>query len=108
VCTVVPDVRFDGVAENFTRTVTLADGPAVAGRLQCARGTGTALGNGDWMIRIVIDADADLYPTGTQVGFSLSAFAARQPAGRGRQLAACGQPRHGSTPATPNWRRTTG
>lgn len=67
--TVVPDVRFDGVAENFTRTVTLADGQQsqVAFSVQEEQ---VSLGNGDWMIRIVIDADADLYPTGTQVGFS--------------------------------------
>lgn len=67
--TVVPDVRFDGVVENFMRTVTLADGQEsqVGFSVQEEQ---TALGNGDWMIRIVIDADADLYPTGTQVGFS--------------------------------------
>ncbi len=67
--TVVPDVRFDGVAENFTRTVTLADGRPSQVDFR-VREEQMALGNGDWMIRIVIDADADLYPTGTQVGFS--------------------------------------
>lgn len=67
--TVVPDVSFDGVAENFTRTVNLADGQQsqVGFNVQEEQVT---LGNGDWMVRIVIDADADLYPTGTQVGFS--------------------------------------
>jgi hypothetical protein len=64
VVTVVPDVRFDGVAENFTRTVTLADDQQsqVGFSVQEEQ---VSLGNGDWMIRIVIDADADLYPTGT-------------------------------------------
>ena len=67
--TVVPDVRFDGVAENFTRTVTLADNQQAQVGFSVQEEQ-TALGNGDWMIRIVIDADADLYPTGGLVGFA--------------------------------------
>jgi hypothetical protein len=67
--TVVPAVTFDGVDENYTRQVTLADGQQVPVAFS-VREQQFALGNGQWMIRIEIDGDAELFPTGALVGFA--------------------------------------
>ena len=91
--TLVPDVRFDGVDENFSRTVTLADGQQAQVGFSVHEEQ-VALGNGEWMIRIVIDGDADLFPTGELVGVCFR-HAARRPAGPGRRLAPGIQRGHG-------------
>lgn len=65
----VGGIRFDGLAERFTHTVTLADGSRSDVAVDVTESQ-TDLGDGRWRIEIGFDADADLFPTGAFAGFA--------------------------------------